>query len=633
MNVRKTNILLFLIFLLSCSVIYGKSFSIENATIKYVINSDGRVHVVENIKYVLSCDYDRFHELYRELPKGLPFDNASGYCIGDNCTFRYDPPEYSLSGNPELILELNKGCGNVTVHFEYDVYTLIKHKDTVQFYYKLWGEKSPKVGYLDIYVVLPQKGNVTYFIHPWDVNVNSYHVDNTVEINGENYPAQTFLEINLLMPLEWFENTSNFIKGTSTKEEIINNENIDKIINLVVQIITIIVFLMIIAAIVFPWAWGVFCYIKYGRELSPSQVGYHALYEREPPSEHSPVEAPLLAAGDYDTKHALQAAIVLLAAKNWITILKKDENYILQLNQKGDKIKPIEKEVYDMLLSYSKDLKLDLTEFKKKVTPTKKFYEWHEKWVKKIEDSLNLEQYIDYTGYEKFKEKVVSLSIYSLIIFAFLSYGWLDKILNLLFLFIVTLGVVAAVQRHLNKDKSKILRDFLLFFIILFVIYVISPNFIPTELRERLLFFSATSFISSTLAYGVFTYKKVWLSRWNKEGRLLNLKWQNFKRYLSDYSLLKQHPPKSVVLWKEYLAYAVGFGVAEATIRAMEKINPQFIEQTDTFNTFAYAYTYSVFTPTYTPPSRYSSSRSSGGWSGGFSGSGGGFGGGGFGAR
>ena len=100
MSVRKTNILLFLIFLLSCSVIYGKSFSIENATIKYVINSDGRVHVVENIKYVLSCDYDRFHELYRELPKELPFDNASGYCIGDNCTFRYDPPEYSLSGNP-----------------------------------------------------------------------------------------------------------------------------------------------------------------------------------------------------------------------------------------------------------------------------------------------------------------------------------------------------------------------------------------------------------------------------------------------------------------------------------------------------------------------------------------------------
>ena len=134
------------------------------------------------------------------------------------------------------------------------------------------------------------------------------------------------------------------------------------------------------------------------------------------------------------------------------------------------------------------------------------------------------------------------------------------------------------------------------------------------------------------LALGMFTYKKIWLSRWNREGRLLFFKWNNFKKFLSDYSLLKEHPPQTVKIWELYLAYAVGLNVADETIRAMKKVDPTFVEQTDDFNSFVYIYSHSVFTPSYTPPSR-SSYSSSGGWSGGFSGSGGGFGGGGFGAR
>jgi len=67
---------------------------------------------------------------------------------------------------------------------------------------------------------------------------------------------------------------------------------------------------------------------------------------------------------------------------------------------------------------------------------------------------------------------------------------------------------------------------------------------------------------------------KTILSRWTEEGRILELKWKNFKKYISDFTLLKEHPPASIALWDFYMVYAVALGVAENTIKAMKDIVP-----------------------------------------------------------
>ncbi|MCD6227763.1 DUF2207 domain-containing protein, partial [Candidatus Micrarchaeota archaeon] len=395
---RRYIFLILILFMFILPLSYAKSFYITDANVTYTIYPQGYVHVVEDVEYFLDCDYEHFHELYRELPRGLSFDNASGYCMGDNCTFRYDSPEYSLSGNPELILELGNGCGVVTAHFEYNVYTLIKHKDNVQFYYKVWGDKSPQVRRLSVNIILPKSVNDTiYFIHPWDSKVAIVNTTNGIILHSSNYPSQTFLEINLLMPLKWFDNSSSYITGTSSKEEIIRNENIDKVLFYIGKIIEIIVLILLFLAIFFPWVFGVYCYYKYGRELAQNELGYSALYEREPPSDHSPAEVASIVSGDYDFEHSLQATIISLAAKGWIDIKKKGDDYVIVFNDAGKRIKDFEKDVYDELKKHAtlssktnKEKVLSINHFKKRVAPTRTFYYWHKSWVSKLKKNISI---------------------------------------------------------------------------------------------------------------------------------------------------------------------------------------------------------------------------------------------------
>jgi uncharacterized membrane protein len=48
----------------------------------------------------------------------------------------------------------------------------------------------------------------------------------------------------------------------------------------------------------------------------------------------------------------------------------------------------------------------------------------------------------------------------------------------------------------------------------------------------------------------------------------------SFKRYINDFSLIKEYPPDSVQLWNKYLVYATALGSAEGVIKAMENSLP-----------------------------------------------------------
>jgi uncharacterized membrane protein len=52
-------------------------------------------------------------------------------------------------------------------------------------------------------------------------------------------------------------------------------------------------------------------------------------------------------------------------------------------------------------------------------------------------------------------------------------------------------------------------------------------------------------------------------------------KWMALKRFLNDFSNLKEYGPKSVVLWEKYLIYATVLGVAKTVLKALKVIFPQ----------------------------------------------------------
>ncbi|NPA22324.1 MAG: DUF2207 domain-containing protein, partial [Candidatus Micrarchaeota archaeon] len=57
------------------------------------------------------------------------------------------------------------------------------------------------------------------------------------------------------------------------------------------------------------------------------------------------------------------------------------------------------------------------------------------------------------------------------------------------------------------------------------------------------------------------------LGRWSKEGRLLQLRWQAFERYLKEQTLTPDKKIDDVILWDKLLVYGTALGVADKIIK------------------------------------------------------------------
>lgn len=58
--------------------------------------------------------------------------------------------------------------------------------------------------------------------------------------------------------------------------------------------------------------------------------------------------------------------------------------------------------------------------------------------------------------------------------------------------------------------------------------------------------------------------------RWTAYGMDYFKRWMSFKRYIEDFSLIKEDPPESVKIWDQYLVYATALGAAGGVRKAME---------------------------------------------------------------
>lgn len=57
---------------------------------------------------------------------------------------------------------------------------------------------------------------------------------------------------------------------------------------------------------------------------------------------------------------------------------------------------------------------------------------------------------------------------------------------------------------------------------------------------------------------------------WTSYGMDYYKRWMSFKRYIEDFSLIKEDPPESVKIWDQYLVYATALGAAGGVRKAME---------------------------------------------------------------
>ncbi len=76
--------------------------------------------------------------------------------------------------------------------------------------------------------------------------------------------------------------------------------------------------------------------------------------------------------------------------------------------------------------------------------------------------------------------------------------------------------------------------------------------------------------------------------QWTTYGEEYDAKWHNFKKYIQDFSLIKEYPPESIVIWNKYLVYATALGAADAVKKAMELYLPK--EQLDGSDIYMFHY-------------------------------------------
>jgi uncharacterized membrane protein len=342
----------------------------------------------------------------------------------------------------------------------------------------------------------------------------------------------------------------------------------------------------------FVLAFPFYIYFKYGRE---PEINYQAIYEREPPTDSKPAVVNAIMQGKTGTPtiEGFTATVMDLVNQGYISLrtvkfeeskalglLKSEsEDIILEiLDRNSDKLEDFEKDALNLLKIHSSENKIHWKNLKKELGKGTDFYEFITAWNKKVKAHTGIDKLFQDTGNKYiriFSGLILIIAFFFLIIFS----------------------------QFFPADEFPIASN-------LNILAILIGGF-----GFFMLFFS-----------GIF--QRI-LGQWTPEGRLYYEKWNNFKKYLTDFSALKEHPPESIKLWDFYLVYAIALGIAQEVIHNMELVVPS--EQMQTSHFYPIYHNYPQFGSGF--GNAYASSAPSGSGGGGVGGVGGGSGGGGGGAR
>ncbi|MBQ8017202.1 MAG: DUF2207 domain-containing protein [Methanobrevibacter sp.] len=541
MNVKKTFIiiLLFLVLFSAISTVSAdddRSYSIDHAFIDLDVGSDGLLHVDERFDY--SFD-GKFNGVYRDIPlkSGESIENIQVSADGaypvlvesdDNGYKHLKIYLYSDAAHTKGI----RDC-DVSVYISYDMKKVITlFNDVGGLQYKLWGEEwDVGVGEVLVTVKLPGKTGNEYFLNPQEYNYTSELKGDTVTAETTSIPKGEFYELVVLMPLDDF-NDATYAKHVDKNgkdmimknlEDSVNGRNFWNTSYLVLALLSI---LSPIGAI--------FTYLRYGRE---PEVNYDGIYERELPTNDPPEVINALIENKHDigtpNMKGFEATIMNLIDRKVIhlnTHSNEDtdlKELLLTFNhEKENELSASEKIVFKTLTHFANEGTLNLSKLSNQLssqTNARSFIDRIEDWEQAVRESMRTEELFNDTG---------------------------SKIINIIGRLGVIFGAIIAILGFMTN---------------------LSNGIYPLVAGILLIIFSVCIRRVSDDIFG----------KWTEEGRVYYLKWSNFKKFLKDNSLINEHPPESIVVWKKYLIYGTALGVADNVYKSMKLQMPNYLDYDD----------------------------------------------------
>lgn len=535
MNVKKTLCIIFLILILFSTITLvsaddDNSYSIDQAFIELTVGNNGLLHVDEIYDY----NFDgTFNGVYRDIPlkTGESIDNITVRTEGaysvTKITDENDKKHLKIYLYADEAHTQKISDTEVYVYISYDMKnTVTLFNDVAGLQYKLWGEDwDVGVDALTAIVHLPGNKDIEYYLNPQEYNSTSGLTNNTISLTSNHIPSGEFYELLVLMPVSDFDdavyakhvNENGKEKIMHNLEDSVNGRNFWNTSFIVLGLLSLI---SPIVAIV--------TYFKFGRE---PKVNYDGIYEREPPSDDPPamVNALIDNSGDIGTPNmkGFEATILNLIDKKVFELeTRSDPNtdlkeLYLKLNRdKTGDLAIHENTVVDIMEMFSdshdivnlSNLNSDLSYESNAKLFMEEYNEWQQDVKHEYLETEELETYFNSKGSDMMN---------------FIGVGGL-----ILGIIIFLLGLFTNLHTG---------------------VYAIGGG----------IALAIFSFIVIMLPEDIF-------GQWTEKGRLYYLKWKNFKKFLNDNSLINEHPPESIVIWKKYLIYGAALGVADNVYESMK---------------------------------------------------------------
>lgn len=557
-------VILFLSIIPMCS--FAKDYYFSFVNIRININNDGSFDIVEDRTFNFSGD---FHWATYTLSK-QGYSKLEDFSIADEngyyqltSTETGNPGTYTLSDNGnDYVAKFFYFASDQSKSFtiRYKVIGGVKaYQDVADFYWKLVGSGWDKrTDQLNAYVYFPSKVNENdfYVFGHGPLSGNVEKIDST----GAHYkltglPANTYVEARIIFPSDILDISKE--SGNKLDSILAYERNLAEQANRQRAKVRISFALALLLPLALFALW-LYLFFKYGKEHPPR---VNVVYTRDIPEDLPPVVVGYLMRFKNITPNDFTATIMNLVRKGYISIQTHKEEkgfifkrevpvtYLSETGKNPDELLPHEHIVYNFLftsltyegvLSFFKPGKmrnLALKTFKDKqgtipgiagvqgitvsTDDIKEFIKKNAQEFKTIYDAFKgvvKDEGDEKNYFEKKSEGFMALFIVIGFVFSFFGFFYLSF-----------LGV---------------------------------PYLIP--------FYFIISFLFIALALP--------LKRRTQDGADAYALWNGLKKFLIDFSNLKEAIPTSIAIWEQYLVYAVTFGISEKVIKEMEIVLPQIPE-------------------------------------------------------
>ncbi len=609
-------ILFFVFFLLICSnVSEAGTQKMKNLNYDVQLNQDGSMDVVETWNITVEDTNTLFKTFQKDSSKYGKITNVKVEEIKDNKEVPFTQiytQMYHVTKGAYYALDINSSEFEIawgvsidskttkTYKISYTVTNAVSnYNDCSELYWQFLGTDNgiyvnKATGTIKLPKQVENMDNLRVWAHgPLNGEITRVAND-TVKFEIDNLQTQTMLEVRIVTSENIFTKNTN-VKNTNELESIINEETIWANVANEERTRTRVFYIFICIIILLISIWFLTRTIKYIKELKKAKKIKPTVeldYYRDIPDEKAtPADAAFLyyyksGGVTSNISKIFSATILDLCLKKMLSIdviqgEKKEESIKITLNKQGNKeeLDETEKIIYSQLEKIA-DNETNETTLKQIQNYIKEHSSKFVNALQKIEEAARKNQ----VQKQNFNKSLESKSS---------NYKGLASLYIILLIFVINIVIMNPL--------------------------VIIPG-------ALLLINGILCAILST-KYSGLTQKGVD----EKE------QWEGLKKYMLDFSMIKDKEVPELILWEKYLVFATVFGIADKVMKQLKIVYPQLSNE-DLIGDYAYMHLIyhnnfnminimnSSIDTSYSSAYRavYSSSSSGGGFGGGFSGGGGG---------